>query len=287
MSRQQTASPNVAQVDYWNAAAGTTWARFHDLLDRQIAPLGAEALRVLAAAAGEQVLDVGCGCGQTTLDLAARVGPTGGVVGVDVSAPMLDIARARPVPRGAGAVEFRAADVQVAALGHGRFDAAFSRFGVMFFDDPVAAFSNIRAALRSGGRLAFVCWQPLAVNPWMNEPLAAARPFLPPLAPPEPDAPGPFAFADPERVRSILGSAGFVDLELRAYEASIGGGDIDQMVELTLRIGPLGAALRDNPSFVEVLAAPVRAVLARHVTGGRVLLAASVWIATARNPGPA
>ncbi len=276
-------SPNGAQLEYWNAAAGATWARYHEQLDRQIAPLGTELLRALAPTAGEQVLDIGCGCGQTTLEIAARVGPAGGVIGVDISAPMLDIARGRALPRGAGAVQFHAADAQVADLGRARFDAVYSRFGVMFFDDPIAAFANLRAALRPDGRLGFVCWQPLSVNPWMSEPLEAARPFLPPLTPPESDAPGPFAFADAGRVRSILDSAGFAAISVRGWDAKIGGGDLEQTLELTLRVGPLGAALRDNPASKDALAAPVRAALARHATRDGVLMAASVWIVTARN----
>jgi SAM-dependent methyltransferase len=286
MSEDAKALSNAAQVEYWNAAAGATWARYHDQLDRQIAPLGTEALRALAPAAGEQVLDVGCGCGHTTLQIAARVGATGGVTGVDISAPMLDVARARALPHGAGAVEFRAADAQVADLGHGRFDAAYSRFGVMFFADPVVAFANIRDALRPGGRLGFACWRPLAVNPWMSEPLEAARPLLPPLTPPEPNAPGPFAFADPDRVRSILGGAGVAAVELRAFDADIGGGNTEEMLDLTLRVGPLGAALRENPAYKDVLRSPVRAVLARHATGRGVFMGASVWIVTARNGRP-
>ena len=283
MTEEAAPSPNAAQVDYWNTAAGVTWARHHDQLDRQIAPLGAEALRALAPAAGERVLDIGCGCGHTTLDIAARVGPQGTVTGIDVSAPMLEIARRRPMPSAAGRVEFLQADAQVAQLGHGLFDAAYSRFGVMFFADPVAAFANVRRALRSGGRLGFVCWRPLAVNPWLSEPLEAARPLLPPLAPPDPGAPGPFAFADQGRVRAILGDAGYADVEIRAFGAEIGAGDLDESLQLTLRVGPLGAALRENPSCEDCLAGPVRAVLARHLTRRGVMMPASVWIVSARS----
>jgi SAM-dependent methyltransferase len=283
MTAESVPSPNAAQVDYWNAAAGETWAKHHDQLDRQIAPLGLESLRVLAPAAGERVLDIGCGCGRTTVDVAARVGRAGAAIGVDISAPMLEIARRRTVPDGAGRVEYLQLDAQVADLGRGTFDAGYSRFGVMFFADPVAAFANVRRALRSGGRLSFVCWRVLAANPWMLEPLEAARPFLPPLAPPDPSAPGPFALANSDRVRAILSDAGFADIEIRAYDTEIGGGDLDETLQLTLRVGPLGAALRDNPSCKDGLADPVRAVLARYVTSRGVMMPASVWIVSARN----
>lgn len=283
MTEDSAPSPNAAQVDYWNAAAGATWARYHDQLDRQIAPLGLEALRALAPAAGERVLDIGCGCGHTTLDIATRIGPGGAVVGIDISAPMLEIARRRAPPIAAGRAEFRQADAQVADLGRGIFDAGYSRFGVMFFADPIAAFANIRRALRPGGRLAFVCWRALAANPWMCEPLEAARPFLPPLAPPDPTAPGPFAFANDDRVRVILGDAGFTDIEIRAVDTEIGAGDLDETLQLTLRVGPLGAALRENPSYKDLLTEPVRAVLARYVTRHDVMIPASVWIVSARS----
>ena len=276
-------SPNAAQFEYWNAAAGATWARYHDTLNRQIAPLGLAALRALAPTAGERVLDIGCGCGHTTLEIAARVAPGGVAVGIDISAPMLEVARRSALPNSAGRAQFRQADAQVADLGQAAFDALYSRFGVMFFADPVAAFASVRQSLRSGGRLSFVCWRPLAVNPWMSEPLEAARPFLPPLAPPDPTAPGPFAFADDGRVRAILRAAGYTDVDVRAFDTEIGIGDLDATVQLTLRFGPLGAALRENPAYKDRVTDPVSAVLARYATARGVMLPASVWIVSARN----
>ncbi len=285
MAEDRAASPNAAQKEYWNAAAGATWARYHDRLDCQIAPHGAEALEALAPAPGERALDIGCGCGHTTCDIATRVGPRGTVTGVDISVPMLEIARARSLPPDSGRIEFREADAQVADLGRGGYDVAYSRFGVMFFGDPVAAFANLLGSLRPEGRLSFVCWRALGLNPWMRDPLEAARPFLPPLPPPDPTAPGPFAFADDRRVRSILDAAGFGDIGIRAFDAGIGGGDLEAALELTLRVGPLGAALRDNPSYKDVLTEPVRAVLAHHVTPRGVRMPSSAWIVTARRGG--
>jgi len=203
MSQMRDTSSNAAQIEYWNAIAGETWAQFQESLDRQIEPLGLAAMDVLGPGEGEHIIDIGCGCGQTSLTLAARVGPTGSVVGVDISKPMLDVALRRPRPATLQ-VTFRKLDAQTGDLGSGRFDAAFSRFGVMFFGDPVAAFANIRASLKLGCRLAFVCWRPLSENLWMQAPLQAALPFIPPVAPSGPTAPGPFAFADAGRVRSML-----------------------------------------------------------------------------------
>ena len=204
MSGSLNTSANAAQIDYWNTVAGETWARFQEQLDRQVEPLGLAAMDALAPSDGEHVIDIGCGCGQTSLALASRVAPTGTVVGVDISKPMLEVARRRPRPTATSALTFRQLDAQTDDLGRVVFDAAFSRFGVMFFSDPVAAFANIKASLKPSGRLAFVCWRSLAENPWMQAPLQAALPFIPPVTPPDPTAPGPFAFADADRVRAIL-----------------------------------------------------------------------------------
>jgi SAM-dependent methyltransferase len=273
---------NAAQIDYWNKTVGRTWAQFQDQLDRQIAPLGLEALRVLAPQAGERVLDVGCGCGQTTLDLAVRVGPEGHVTGVDISEPMLDVALGREIPQGAARPEFIRTDAQTADLGEGVFDAVFSRFGVMFFSDPAAAFANLRTALKPGGRLAFVCWRPYAENLWMRAPMDAAQPFLPPMPASDPAAPGPFAFADPQRVRSILTSAGYDDVTIEPFDALIGGASIADTLRLTFQVGPLGSALRAEPQLAAVVGEAVRAVLERFETPRGVEMPAAVWLVQAR-----
>jgi SAM-dependent methyltransferase len=276
-------SSNAAQIEYWNTRAGETWARFQESLDRQIEPLGLAAMDVLAPREGEHIIDIGCGCGQTSLALAARVRPTGSVVGIDISGPMLDVALRRPRSAPDLQVAFRKLDAQTGDLGHGRFDAAFSRFGVMFFSDPVAAFTNVRASLKPGGRLAFVCWRPLDENPWMQGPLQAALPLLPPVAPPDPMAPGPFAFADPSRVRSILADAGFGSVTTDPFDAVIGGGDLEQTLKLALGVGPLGRALREHPELTDNVAVAVRNLLSKYVTPSGVLMPAAVWIVLARN----
>jgi len=274
--------PNAAQIDYWNAMAGETWARFQEQLDRQIAPLGLEAMRGLEPRPGERILDIGCGCGQTTVMLAQRVGAQGAVLGVDISRPMLDVARGRPVPAGAAQPAFREADAQSEHLGAATFDAAFSRFGVMFFADPAAAFANIRAALKPAGRLAFVCWRPYAENPWMRVPMEAAEPLLGPMAAPaDPNAPGPFAFADPDRVRAILAEAGFKGVSARPFDAQIGGGDIEETVSLTFRVGPLGRALAENRDRVPAVAEAVRRAVTPYATPSGVLMPSAVWIVQA------
>jgi SAM-dependent methyltransferase len=178
-------------------------------------------------------------------------------------------------------VEFCRADAQESALGHEPFDAVFSRFGVMFFSDPVKAFSNLRSAMKRDGRLAFVCWRPVDENPWMAEPLSAAQPFLPPREPVDPTAPGPFAFADAERIQGILHDAGFESIRVSRFDTDVGGGTVDESLELALRVGPLGSAIRESPHLLPIIAAPVRESLARYETPQGVLMPASVWIATA------
>lgn len=273
---------NAAQAEYWNAEAGQTWARFQNQLDLQLAPLGEAGLRALAVPPGARVLDIGCGCGQTSVALARLVGQAGAVTGVDLSRAMLAVARARAVPAAAAATEFLELDAQSGALGQAVYDAAFSRFGVMFFEDPEAAFRNILGALKPGGRLAFVCWRPIEQNIWMRGPLEAALPLLPLQAPPEPDAPGPFAFAAPARVRGLLERAGFSGISIAPYDAEIGGHSLEDALELALRVGPLGRELRENPALVERVTGAVRGVLAAHLQDGVVRMPAAVWVVTAQ-----
>ncbi len=278
---------NADQVAYWNAGAGDTWAGLQDRLDHQLEPLGRRAMAALAPKAGERVLDVGCGAGQTSLALAAAVAPGGSVLAVDISHPLLEVARRRA--DGQAGLAFTEADAQTAPFEAASFDAAFSRFGVMFFADPPAAFANIRQALKPGGRLAFVCWRTPDENPFMTLPMAAAAVKLPaPDSPPpalDPHAPGPFAFADPQRVRAILTAAGFGEVELIPHDQKIGSGDLDQTLSVALKVGPLGAMLREHPDRRDAVVAAVRAALAAHDGPEGVKLPSATWIVTARAPG--
>lgn len=280
------AQANQEQMRYWNEEAGPRWVRQQQRLDAQINPLGLAAMQRAGAKPGDHVLDVGCGCGQTSLELAERVGPQGSVVGIDISQPMLTRARERQNERGIKNLEFLRADAQTHRFERERFDLIFSRFGVMFFDDPPTAFGNLRTALHPDGRLCFICWQALEKNEWVRVPLRAAAQHVALPVPPAPGAPGPFALADPDRVRRILVAGGFTDVSLETYEAqlSLGGAtSVDEAVELTLEIGPIAMLLRDaDPSVRTRVAQAIREALIPYASRDGVSLGGTAWIVSAR-----
>jgi len=276
-------APNAAQVAYWNESAGPTWADLQEPLDRQLGPLTLRTIDALKPRPGERVLDVGCGAGASSLELADAVGMSGEVVGVDISRTLLDVAERRA--DNLVGIRFLEGDAQTYPFEPASFDAAFSRFGVMFFADPVAAFANIRRALEPGGRLAFVCWRSPAENPILSLPLAAALQHLPPQPPPDPDAPGPFAFADPDKVRRILDAGGFTGIAVTPNDMKMGSADLETALELAQRVGPLGRMLREAPDRREAAVAAVRAALTAHEGPDGVLLDSATWIVTARAPG--
>jgi SAM-dependent methyltransferase len=273
----KTISQTVLSQDELRVRA---WAEVRQLLELQLAPLGRRALQALAPGPGENILDIGCGGGETALALSRAVAPGGKVAGIDPSASVL--AFAKVAAQGYDRVRFINADAQSFSFDLASFDAAFSRFGVMFFTNPVAAFSNIRRSLKSNGRLGFVCWRALEENALDFVPLEAASARLPPQAAYDPNAPGPFSFADPDRVRDILARAGFAQIEVTAHDEMVGSGDLDSMMAVCSRVGALGKILRENPELQAAVLPAVRAALAAYDGPGGVRLKAATWIVTAR-----
>ena len=251
---------NATQIEFWNGETGRNWVTHDALMETMLQPLGESVIETLAPQLGEHVLDIGCGCGHTSLSLAQRVGAEGSVTGIDISAPMLAVASYLAAERNAErtSIQFVEADAQTYALEPKRYDVAFSRFGVMFFEDPVAAFANIRSALRASGRLAFCCWQPRAVNPFMTVPAMAALELLP--APPEmpPRTPGPFAFEEADYITEILTNAGFGSVAVTPLQQPLTFGrglSLVDIVERLVQIGPIAQMVREAS---EDLQQPVR-----------------------------
>ncbi|NHL70557.1 class I SAM-dependent methyltransferase [Burkholderia ambifaria] len=284
------AKQRADQVGDWNGQSGERWVANQARLDALVAVFGRAAIEAAAPATGERVLDIGCGAGASTLALAARVGAGGQVLGVDISGPLID--RARALARHDTPALFQVADASSAELPEGAFDILFSRFGVMFFDDPTAAFAHMRPALRPGGRVAFVCWRGAAENDWMRLPVGALKGILPPSALPDPEAPGPFSFGDRERVARILTTAGFTDIAISPFDAAVRFGEgetrdaaIDDAVKMTLEVGPLSRALADQPDDIRARAsAAVRAAFAALPGERSVMIDGAAWIVMARNP---
>jgi SAM-dependent methyltransferase len=247
---------NADQSAFWNAQPGQNWVSFQATLDAQMSEVTEALLAAAAPRPGERVIDIGCGAGGSTLALAAAVGPSGRVTGLDVSSPLLARAEERRRERGLANLAFIEADAQDHPFDPAASDLAVSRFGVMFFADPVAAFANIARALRPGGRLVFAAWAGPEHNPWFTLPQQAAVARLGPVAPAPPEAPGPMAFRDAARVTGLLAAAGL--REARAQPVDLGlpnPGGLDALMELICNIGALPRILRDKGGTPEDRAA--------------------------------
>lgn len=278
----------TAPTHDWNGDSGERWAANLDRLDLMLQDFGDAVIAAAGAQRGERVLDIGCGSGTSTFILAEQVGATGHVLGVDISEQLVELARAATPD--AAPVEFRLADAATTPLPAESFDLLFSRFGVMFFDDPGVAFAHMRGALKPDGRIAFVCWRSAAENDWVRLPMAAIRDFVP-MAPTDPDAPGPFAFGNRDRLTDILTAAGFADIEVSPFDTRLAYGRsdtrdaaLDDALDMAFQVGPLSRALADQPDDIRARAADaVRAVFAAQSGDTSVLIDGAAWIVTARN----
>lgn len=256
------------------------WAEVEDLAERQLRPLGELALAALDVNLGDRVLDIGCGGGRTLTDLAERVGPKGAAVGIDLSAAMA--ARAQALCSGLPQVQVICEDAGTYDLEPGAFSAAFSRFGVMFFGDPAEAFANIRRSLRPGGRLAFVCWRALQENELDLAPLEAAAPVLPSHLVEAAGQALPFSLANRDTLAEILATAGFSQIEIEPHDHAVSSGDLEAMLEVSLKVGSLGSLLRELPDYAAAARPLVGAMLRTKVNSGGVNLKAAVWVIKAR-----
>jgi SAM-dependent methyltransferase len=274
---------NAEQLEFWDGAGGERWIAQQARRDEMLGDFAIAALNKAQAKPGEVVLDIGCGCGETTAALAEQVGPNGKITGVDISTPILAEARRR-LTRYSN-VQTILADAASHAFPREEADLLFSRFGVMFFGDPVAAFINLRKAMKPSGRLVFASWRSPKENGWLTAPMQAVKGLLPPSPPPDPEQPGPFAFQDQERVAHILTQAGFEAPVFDKFDKMIdvaGGHGVEGAVQSAMELGPTARLLDgEAPEIRNLIAVALRRFFASQVRDGRVQLSAAIWVVSA------
>ena len=277
---------NKNQKDFWSGKGGDIWVERQNAMDTMLSPLGEAALNKLNFNEKENVLDIGCGCGHTTLNIAKRIGPSGKVTGLDISEPMLKRAKESAVEMSITNTSFKCVDVQTVDLGDQIYSAAFSRFGVMFFEDSIAAFKNINKSLISGGYLSFVCWQSPAVNPWQSLFIQEVKKFLD-LPSPPPRSPGPFAFMESEYVSSILEESKFQDIRIEGHEAEVNmfsGRSLSDSVKDYISINPVVTQMLKESSenqIAEIVNSGIEAFSPYYSEKGLIFPSAT-WLVTAR-----
>jgi ubiquinone/menaquinone biosynthesis C-methylase UbiE len=283
--------PNLDQVARWNEVMAPKFLRFRDVLVAGMAEHGRIAFERHPVSPGERVLDVGCGFGDTTIDLARRVGPAGDALGVDVCAPFLAVAR-EDASRLGSAARFRLGDAQTEAFGPElALDLCFSRFGTMFFGDPVAAMTNLRAGMKPGGRLVMLVWRALADNDWTRVPKEIVSAHLPaPAGAPAASGPGPYSMADPDLVRGLLARAGWTGAALERIDAPmLLGRSLSEAVAFATTLGPGGAMMSDAGDLARAhrpaIEAELASTLRRFETAEGVIMPSSSWCVTADAAG--
>ena len=275
-------TPNPRGAAFWNSTMGHAWVSQQAVISDVFTSVTSVSLVAAAAKQGEHVIDIGCGTGDTLLAFARAVGPSGAALGVDVSVPMLEFARHRAAEAGLANATCALADATTYAFEPRRANLVYSRFGMMFFDDPIKAFTNIRSAMKMGGRLVFVCFRTMPESPWFRVPIEAARPHVPPQPPVDPLAPGMFSLAREERLRGILTEAGFREIALDATDVPIHGKDTTQSMAFLTNAGPL-TALLENASDEQRKRATdaVRSALAANIGADGRGLQVSLWLVSA------
>ncbi len=269
------------QATYWNEDGGRRWLANMDSLETILDGLGRRLLERVGARPGERVLDIGCGGGVTSAALAAAVTPGGHVLGVDISAPILTAARERHAHL--ANLRFVTADAGSDDLPEAAFDIVTSRFGVMFFHEPLIAFRHIRRAAAPGARLVFLCWRRYDENPWMNIAASAAFTIVPPPPKPAADAPGPFALADADKVQNLLMQTGFADIAMTPIDLPLNLGSLETAVQRMTQFGPAAQPLREaTPERYQQALVAMRAALAPHDTPAGIVLNGATWLVEAR-----
>ena len=268
------------QATYWNEQGGEKWVQNLDHIDRMIGGFNSHLFSAAAPRSGEKVLDVGCGGGTTGAALAQLVGTGGQVVGVDISAVILEAARIRQAE--VGNLRLELGDAASFEFEPGYFDLITSRFGVMFFDAPTKAFGNLRAALKPDGRITFICWRALAENPWMAAPAEAAFEILPRPEPPDPHAPGPFSLADPDKLTTLLETAGFNAVRIDPIEEVLNLGPPEGALDFLKRMGPAATPLQEaSEADAQAAINAIEAVLSSFLRDGEVYMPGAVWLVSA------
>jgi len=274
---------NEEQAVFWTEQAGPIWLEREEFLDASSRPFGLAAIDAANVQPGEKVLDVGCGTGSTTIELGRRVGESGKALGLDISPLLLGRAREKAAAAGASNVDFVEGDAQTYTLDE-PFDLVFSRFGIMFFEDPVAAFGNLRKAAPEG-RLTFICWQDVFSNAWMSVPTMAASSVLGDFDLPPEGSPSPFYYADPELARSVLSDAGWRDVSIEPFRTTMDSPaeEAAERLGFLVRMGPLGARfMESDPDTQQRTLDAILAAASEHESGGVFRMPAAAWIVTAR-----
>ncbi len=274
---------NTPQFENWNGPHGEKWVANRDVFDRQLASHGGPAMEAAGIAPGIHAIDIGCGFGTTSLEIANHVGANGSVLGVDFSKPMINEAKFRATEAGIENLRFDQADVQSYDFKPGSADALFSRYGVMFYDDPVMAFSNMREGLRQGGRIGFICWRRGDENVWMSGPTKIAARHLE-LPPPPAGSPGMFAFAQKDRIDKILSQSGFKDISITELDLTVNvGPNVDTAVQNAMTLAPWAQALSSaTPGTGEKISAEIRRAMSEHETADGVTIPSASWLVSAQ-----
>ena len=275
---------NKNQRDFWSGKGGDIWVERQNAMDTMLSHLGEAALNKLNLNEGENVLDIGCGCGHTTLNIAKRISPDGQVTGLDISEPMLKRAKESANEMSISNASFNCVDVQTDDMGEEVYSAAFSRFGVMFFEDPVAAFCNINKSLITGASLSFVCWQSPALNPWQSLFIEAVKKYVD-LPSPPPRSPSPFAFMESEYVSSILEESNFQNIMIEGHEAEVNmfsGRSLSDSVKDYISINPVvSGMLKDSTEQekTEIINSAIEAFSPYYSAKG-LMFPSATWLVT-------